>query len=267
MKKIFSILFVFFILVFSVRGNYGNPDINDLSQNEWMKNGPFELSPERGRFALTYTITENRNLYFPVNLAEFVLPDLTYRNGNYVSLFAPGVSFIVIPGYLIGKILNIAQVGTYFIISIFALSNFILIYSIAKKLGASEVSGILSALIFIFATPSFSYATTLYQHHITTFLLLFCLYLQFRFKSFFSHFITWILIASSFIVDYPNILLTFPLGVYSLTRIIRKRINGSEVKFRIDLRKLAAVAAAGIPLTLLLMYNRAAKYNKPLLYS
>src|SRR5438105_4429802 len=100
---ILFIAFCAFILSFSLRGLPGNPTPAELNTKVWKDNGPFELSNERGRFALLYSVIEDHKLNFSVDLAKFAVPDLAYTNGKYVSLFAPGVSFIDIPGYLLGK--------------------------------------------------------------------------------------------------------------------------------------------------------------------
>jgi len=108
------------ILVFSVRGNIGNPKSNEITDPFWREGGPFELSPERGRFGLLYSLVEDKSFYFSVDLARFIAPDLGYLNEKYVSLFAPAVSFIATPGYLIGKYFGASQVGSYLVIAIFA---------------------------------------------------------------------------------------------------------------------------------------------------
>src|SRR5258708_25211290 len=114
MKKIILFLlpylFMIAILALSVRGIAGNPTQNELDNPSLKEDGPCELSPERGRFALLYSIVENNSFTFDVPIARFATPDLGTIHGNFVSLFAPGVSFVVIPGYLVGKIFGISQV-------------------------------------------------------------------------------------------------------------------------------------------------------------
>src|SRR5882672_6559460 len=101
-KKLFgNILFFLFIatiLFLTVRGLSGNPTITQLNTPYWVSTGPFELSNERGRFALTYSIVENHSFHMQPSLANFAAPDVGYWNHNYVSLFAPSVSMIGIPG-------------------------------------------------------------------------------------------------------------------------------------------------------------------------
>src|SRR4030042_648124 len=130
MKKLFNLFYYIFIIVvllFAVRGVSGNPSKGDMNSSYWKEDGPFELSPERGRFALTFSIIEDKSLSFSLPVAQFTLPDLGFHMGKFVSLFAPGVSFVAIPGYLIGKNFGVSQLGTFMIICLFAFLNALLI--------------------------------------------------------------------------------------------------------------------------------------------
>src|SRR5882724_4133885 len=103
------LLFIASILLLSVRGLPGNPTPTELNTTYWKDNGPFELSPERGRFALLYSIVENHSFNFQPGIAKFTAPDVGYMNHQYVSIFAPSVSFVAIPGYILGKYFDISQ--------------------------------------------------------------------------------------------------------------------------------------------------------------
>lgn len=129
-------IFCLSILTLTLRGNKGNPAIEELNQDYWRDNGPLELSPDRGRYALTYSVLEDKTVHFSLPIAKFVIPDLGYANGKYASLFAPGVSYLIMPGYLLGKYFEFSQVGAFAVISLFALANVFLIRAIAIKLGA-----------------------------------------------------------------------------------------------------------------------------------
>lgn len=146
--NIIFILFCSLILALSLRGNYGNPIIEKLNDETLNEEGPLEVSHERGAFALTYSLVEHGSFWFTVPIARFTLPDLGYHNGKYVSLFAPGVSFLIIPGYLIGKAFSISQVGTYATIALFALTNAFLIKTIASRMGAHPLAAALSGWYF-----------------------------------------------------------------------------------------------------------------------
>ena len=256
-------LFCFLVLTVSLRGLPGNPTAPMLESPVWKDNGPLELSPERGRFVLTYSLIEDKSFTFSVPLARFATPDVGYINGQYVSLFAPGVSFIVMPGYVLGKLLGASQVGTFAIISIFALLNALLIRSIALRLGAGSVAATLGAFTFLFASPAFAYAVTLYQHHISTFLILAGLYLLLRWNNVWSLAVIWFLIALSIPVDYHNLFLMAPIGIAAGLRFfqVTKHLANYSIQFSF-LRLLSLIAVLG-PLLFFFWFN-AHSYGNPL---
>lgn len=259
MKKIILnvilILFVATVLGLSIRGIPGNPTEDDLNLAHWRDDGPFELSAERGRYALLYSWFENKTSIFSLPIAYFVLPDLAYGNGEYVSLFAPGVSFMAIPGYLIGRAFNLAQVGSFATSSVFAIANFFLIRSIAKRLKASEAAGIIAGFIFLFATPAFAYAVTLYQHHISTFLLLMSIYLLLRWNNFWSLAAVWFMMAVSVTVDNPNLFMMLPVALYGLGRIIKIQTDGLQIKANLILYRMLTFLAVVVPFALFMWFN------------
>ncbi len=215
-----TVILVVVILMLTIRGNFGVPDVETLHSNEWMSNGPLELSPERGRLALIYSIIEDHSLQFSVPVAHLAIPDLAVTAaGEYVSLFAPAVSFIAIPGYILGKILGASIVGAYAIIAFFAFLNFLLLRSIALRFGAEPWAALLGALTFTLATPALPYAGTLYQHHLTVTLLLLSIWIIIRYRNIWSLGIVWFACALSVVVDNPNLFLMFPVGVYGLVRL------------------------------------------------
>lgn len=257
------LLFSFLILVLAVRGLPGNPDGDQLLSPDWREDGPFELSPERGRYALTYSIVENRSVFFPVDLARFATPDVGYINGNYVSLFAPAVSFIAIPGYLIGKAFGAAQFGTFATIAFFAIANAYLIRKTAIKLGASEITATIASLVFLFATPAFSYAVNLYQHHISTFLILSAFYLLISSSSFWTLAAIWFLCAAAIPVDYPNLFLMAPIAIAALARFILIEKQKKLIKVKLKHIYLFSFLSALIPLLFFFWFN-ARSYGGPL---
>jgi hypothetical protein len=256
-------LFCAIVLTFSVRGLQGNPNTSDLNRLTWKDNGPLELSPERGRFALTYSLVENHSFSFTPDLARFASPDVGFYHGKYVSLFAPGVSFIIIPGYILGKMVGFSQVGSFAVIALFALMNVFLIRAIVVKLGMHQLVGLIAGLTFLFATPAFPYAVTLYQHHISTFLILSAIYLLIRFNSFWSLVLIWILCGLSVSVDYPNFFMMLPIGIAALGKIFTTKNEGNRIALKISLPRLFSIAAIVIPMVFFFWFNFAS-YGNPL---
>lgn len=260
-----TLLFLIFcgiFLVLGIRGIVGNPTSDRINDSTWKDEGPFELSPERGRFALAFSIAEYQTLYFSLPIARFATPDLGFKDGNYVSLFAPGVSFIIIPGYIIGKMFGVSQVGTFAVISLFALLNAFLIRSIAIRLKASPVAATIVALVFLFATPAFAYAVSLFQHHISTFLILLSIYILVRFNNIWSLGIIWFLVALSIPIDYPNLFLMAPIGFFALGRLLVVKKEKNSFNFKINLAGFLTLPTVIFPLLFFLWFN-SVSYGSP----
>lgn len=266
LKKLFTAVFFIVILVLllaTVRGQVGTPNTNELNTSKWTTNGPFELSPERGRFALLYSFVENKSLIFSLPIARFATPDLGIANGNYVSLFAPLVSFAMIPGYILGKMIGLSQVGTYFTVTLFAVFNAILIRQIAIKLGAKNFAANIASLIFVFASPAFAYGVTLYQHHISTFLILSSLYIILRWKGLRPLPVIWLLFALSIPVDYPNLVLMLPIALFASTRILWLQKDKKGIKINIKLLGLLTFITVILPFMFYVWFSQNS-YGKPL---
>jgi glycosyltransferase involved in cell wall biosynthesis len=248
------------VLMFSLRGIAGNPTHETLNDPKWKEEGPLELSPDRGRFALTFSIVEDHSLKFSLPVARFTTPDLgiTPDKRNYVSLFAPGLSFLAMPGYVLGRVFGMAQVGTFAVVALFALLNVLLIRAIAMRLGASATSASLGAFAFLFATPAFAYAVTLYQHHVSTFFILLAIYALMRWNNLWSLSLVWFLCAASIVVDNPNVFLMFPIGIFALGRVLWFEERGRG-RHALVLRPLAlyTLAVMFVPISLFLAFNYA----------
>ncbi len=259
---VFIFIFCALILALGLRGLPGNPTAEELNLPIWKDSGPLELSPERGRFALLYSLVEDGSLQFSLPIARFATPDLGLSpKGEYVSLFAPAVSFIAIPGYIIGKFFGASQVGTFAMIALFAVFNALLIRAIAIRLGADKIAAAIGALIFLFATPAFTYAVTLYQHHISVFIILLSIYLLIRWNNFWSLSAIWFLLALSAAVDNPNVIFMAPIGLYAAAKMFI--INKESAKITVRFRKRAFVAFVGalVPIVLFLWFNQASHGN------
>lgn len=261
--NIFLFLFCAAILVLSLRGIYGNPTEKELNHNFWKENGPLELSPERGRYTLLYSLAENHTFAFSPELAKFASPDVGYIQNHYASLFAPAVSFLALPGFLIGKQFGLEQVGSFATIALFALMNVFLLRSIAIRLGAHSLAATISSIAFLFGSPAFTYATTLYQHHISTFLILASIFLLIRFNSFLSLATIWILCGFSLSVDYPNFFMMLPIGIFALGKTILFTKQENKVVLRIPLLRLLTLISIVVPLAFFFWFNQMS-YGNPL---
>ena len=266
-ERILTILFFAFvavILMLGLRGLPGNPTSEELNASKWTDDGPLELSPDRGRFALLYSITEDHSLSFSLPIARFTTPDLGISPaGEYVSLFAPGVSFIAIPGYFLGKIFGVSQVGAFAVIALFALFNVALIRAIAKLLGASVYAANVGAMAFLFGTPAFAYAATIYQHHISAFFILSSVFALLKWRGWWSIAYVWFAAALSLSVDYPNLFLMFPVGLWALSRIIWLRRSEQGLHINLSFKNILTFISVVLPMALFFWFN-AASNGSPL---
>lgn len=259
-KYALLVILVALPLALSVHGLPGNISESDMNGPGWI-GGPFELSVERGRFALTYSLAENRSVHFSVALARFALPDLGFADGHYVSLFAPGVSILALPGYYLGKFFGASQVGAFMTSAVFAALNFFLIRAIAVRLGASPSAALLGSIAFLFATPAFAYATTLYQHHISTFLILSSLYLSLVSRSWWSTSLIWAICAASILVDYPNLFLLLPIGVLTLSHMVSLKVHAQLISVTVGWAKLLTLLTILVPLAGFLWFSSVSYHN------
>lgn len=266
LPKFLLVLISAIALSLSLRGNMGNPQESELNNVEWREDGPFELSPERGRFGLTYSLVEHHSPFFSVPLARFITPDLGYINDKYVSLFAPGLSYLIMPGYIVGKYFGASQVGSFAIISLFAIFNLLLLYGIARKLGVGKTASFIAPLVFLFATPAFAYGVDLYQHHVSTFLILSSLYLLFASNHWIALSLVWLLCAASIPLDYPNLILMLPLGLYALSRIVEITRTKESTTINFRFWRILTFISMSLPIAFFLWFNQTS-YANPLQFS
>lgn len=256
-------VFCALILLLAFRALPGNPSSLEINTPKWTEQGPFELSPERGRFALLYSLVEDKSFVFSPSLAAFAEPDVAKIGERYVSLFAPGISFLAMPGYVIGRAFNLAVVGAVLTVSVFALLNAFLIRTISMKLGATPAFASLGALSFLFATPAFTYAVSFYQHHFTLFFLLLAVYLITRWQSIWSYGISLFLLSFTLLIDHPNLILGLPVFFFVLSRLFEVRDTRRFKIFTFKFISLFPTAAVVFPLLALMWFNFLS-YGNPL---
>jgi len=233
----------------------GNPTISELNSSTWKVSGPLDLSPERGRYALLYSLVENKSFQFSPEVARFATPDLGYFNGQYVSLFAPGVSFVMIPGYLLGKYFGFAHLGATLVIGLFAFLNTWLIRLILTKLGVSKLVAFTAALLFLVATPAFAYAGVIYQHHISTFCVLACLYLVLKPVNLKKLGLCFLIFGFSALIDVPNIFFITPIIIYGLTNYFKFSLVDDKIEFNFNLKVIFAGLGVVLPILIYLLIN------------
>ena len=260
---IFASALVVALLLVAIRGVPGNLAPDYIVEHLRTKGMPFELSPERGRFALTFSIAENNSFEFTREIAAMAVPDLATVNNKYVSLFAPGVSIIALPFYYLGKMFELSQVVTFASSTLFAGLNLICIILIVKKMTQNAYAGVAAGLTFLFGTNAWAYSGTLYQHHLTTFLLLLSFYLLLYKRNLLLTILVGILFATAIFVEYPNAIFFIPLLLFLLHKYIDITEVGEKIRLVFNFGIISIVLGVAVGLVPLIWYNVRA-YNNPL---
>jgi len=244
MKKLFLAIFLiaFPALLFlaTLKGESGNPKAADFKNNLDQASKPFELSPERGRYAHVYSLAEQGKYDLDLEWAEAVYPDVGYREGKFYSFFAPGISYMAVPFYELGREHGMAQLFTFGFISICAVLALAFIYRISRDIIRLPVSlSLAAALAFGFSTTAWGYAGTLYQHHVFTLLLLSGFYAVWKYRqgnrtSWLWGTLVWLNYGLAILIDYPNAILMLPVMVYFLASSIS--VSESSDKYTVSLK-------------------------------
>ena len=117
-----------------MHGVPGNPGPALIKDNLDQATKPFELSPERGRYAHVVALAETGHYELSQEWANAVYPDVGYVNGKFYSFFAPGISYMAAPFYLLGKNYDLAQVFTFGFVSLMSILAMIFLYKIAREI-------------------------------------------------------------------------------------------------------------------------------------
>ena len=214
---VFLILLATVMYALTLRGDIGL-DGSILWQNDYtiVRGGPYEGSNSSSRYALTQSIVENNSFFLNREMATLAYPDLVRHNNNFFSIFTPGVSFLGIPFYIVGKYFGVPQIFTYLSTFFFALMNLFLIAKIAQKLGAGRFTSLFSGFIFVFATNAFSYSLTFTQHHLSTSIILLALLNAYGERNWKTNIIFGLIFGIGIFTDIPNAFLLLPPLIYVL---------------------------------------------------
>jgi len=246
MKSKIYLLFLFVLGItfyaLTLKGIYGNPSGKIIKNNLDQVTKPFELSPERSRYLLTQNLAEYKSFALTKELAEAAYPDVGYYKGRFYIYFAPGISLMALPFYMIGKQFHLAQVSSYFFVSVIASLTLLFLFKISREIFKIPIwISFLASLVFAFASTSWSYAVTMYQHHVTTFFIISSMYAAWKYKQtgksgFLWGIFIWIAYGLAILIDYPNAILMLPVIFYffisSLTLI--KKENFTKISLRLS---------------------------------
>lgn len=269
MKKIICILFLVVMgIVFygaTLRGPVGNyTTVSDLKRIEGYTGSPFESSHERASYAELVQMREKNTPALSDGLRDFAAPDVGFDNEKYYSYFPPGISLIIRPLFELGYPFHLSLVAAYSTMAIISIGTMIMLYLICKNVfELPSYIGILAALTFAFATTSWSYAVTIFQHAPSAFFAAVMFYGVARYRarvktSAIWASIVWFTYGISILFDYPNGLILAPFIVYYLSsafQIIRAENEEHKISLRVNMAHFAVVIWFVIGVAIQLTFN------------
>lgn len=200
---------------------------------------PFESSGSSSRYALTEAMVDRGSIYFTYDQARFASPDVGRYDGEYFSLFPPGVSAFAVPFYWLGRQINMPQLFTFSSSLFLAVLNAILVAKLARVIGVGYYASILSGQVFLFATNALVYALTLTQHHLSTTLILFGVLSAVGRRTWINNIWFGMLYSAALAVDLPNAIIMLPLVIYILSRQFQVSVIKSKFKVKLRLNAIA----------------------------
>lgn len=251
MKKALSVILLisFVLLLLLVKGDAGD---SFYFQKEYSTRilGPFELSNSTSRYALTEAIVENNTFLFDETLAKFSSPDVVEYKNKFFSIFTPGVSFIGVPFYALGKFFGMPQLFTYFSTILFAMMNMLLVAKFARKLGANIYIALLSGFTFLFATNALTYSLTYTQHHMSVFFILLSLLNALERRTFIRNLLLGVYFGMAILADIPNAIMLSPVILCAFFAHFRVSEIGKKINIKFN-TVLVGILVGLIPLIIL----------------
>lgn len=266
MSKILS-LFLIVVLgaVFfgaTLRGSLGNfTHIDDLKKVQNETGSPFESSHERASYSEMLQMRTNNSAALSDGLREFSAPDVGYKDGKYYSYFPPGISLFIRPFFELGYRFNAALVTAYASMALLAILTMVFIYLICKNVfKLPSYIGILAAVLYAFATTSWSYSITIFQHAPAAFFAALMFYSVSRYRarvkaSALWASVVWFIYGISLIFDYPNGLLLAPFIVYYLMSSFKFMREEQKLNMKVNVAHLGVVIWFVIAVAIQIMFN------------
>ncbi|NTU46195.1 glycosyltransferase family 39 protein [Candidatus Roizmanbacteria bacterium] len=265
MKSLIPSLFIIFLGIAlygsTIKGTFGNYKTVQQMTTLGETTKPFESSHERATFSQTISILVHKRFDLPLDFANFSAPDVGYHKGKFFSYFPPGISFLIMPLYLFGSTLNLNLLLAYATIPLISVLSLIMLYLIASQIFRFPLwVSLASVMIYAFATTSWSYAITIYQHSATTFLLLLMYYAVWKYTQAQKMRVVWALVVGfsygvSFFFDYPNAFLLLPIMIYFLISTVRYTAFRSKITVGLSPTIILTGASVAIMMIIFGSYN------------
>jgi hypothetical protein len=206
----------------TLRGVAGNPTATIAATYRNHALSPFESSHEMGPYGQIYNLATRGSYDLGKSWADLSTPDVgESADGKFYTYFAPGVPYLAVPFYLIGAHFDLAQVASYSMESLVSIITLVFIYLIARRIfKMPRWAAFFAVLIYGFASTSWSYASTLYEHSFSAMFGVTMFYAAWRYAqkdskhawSYAAY--IWLAYATTITINYPDALLMLPIMVY-----------------------------------------------------
>jgi len=242
-----KIVFGFFALalILVMRGNTGNfgtpAELHSYFDSAETVNDRMSQTLGSDRVASQYvgmvSIADYGTIDIPEEIIQYSGRDVGFTKDERVfSWFPIGLQVLTVPFYLIGKIFNMSLVFAHLPVIIISFLNLILLYQISRNIfKLDQKTGLLVSYVYGFASVAIVYSVMYIPHQISTFLLLSCFYLAWKFFETYSTknkwlFMSgiWILWSTSSFFDYPNWIIISPVFLYIFFKIISRNKKKKE---------------------------------------
>jgi hypothetical protein len=243
MKQTFWLLPILIIAslfyLLTLKGVYGNPDINYIQSNLLETTKPLEGGPELGRYVHILSLAKNHTYALTENYVTKGA-DFGYYGGKFFGLFAPGVAYLVLPFYILGQHFNMAMLFSFGSEALFMILCLFFMLKICLNIFKFPLwVSFFVILTFAFGCTSWGYAVTLYEHAFTVFFIISSFYAVWKYKqnqkySYIWAIFIWVNYGLAIFVDYPNAILMLPIMVYFLVSSIsiKEQLAGFKVSLR-----------------------------------
>jgi len=252
------VLLVALAYALTMKGAVGNPLAKDLAGTLGRVGQPFESSQERDRYLLAENIWNTKSFKLD-SVAAIALPDVSFKDGHYYSVFPPGVSLVILPAFILGQFLGEPVVLTFLVPVLCAILTTVFVYLLGRRITLSKAASFVSALTFSLASFSWNYSITLYAHAFSALCLVAGSFFAFKVRrgSSLNYIPIWILFGLAILIDYPNALIMLPVIAFVIIDSFHLAKLKDSKKVKLNWRPEAFVSCVFFALFLLVLvfYN------------
>lgn len=239
LRMIVPAVIVVLLYVLTIRGNWGNPTPHEIEYELSTNGQAFETSQERSRFAMILALFHERRIAID-SYASMGTPDIGFIHGHYYSFFPPGASLLALPLFLLSNQIGATQLAVFSLSTMYAIGTMLLIIAYCRRLGLRWPLAMLAAISFAFATNAWGYSVTFYAHLISAFYLLLGLYVLSFSESWKGALMFWFSYAIAVFVDFPNLLIFFPMAVLQSLKMIQVVTNERKTILSLNIGQVLA---------------------------